>query len=173
MQSISTMIVRKANKSDLGDIMLMYNSCVKGMLKNGITQWDETYPNSEIILDDLKARTYFVAEENGEIIGGINIDEKQDPTYLSIDWEDKTNQFLVVHRLAVKEEFWQNRIGKKLMLFVEEVVREEGYQSIRLDTYSGNPKAMEFYLRLGYSKLGHIHLKEGKDEYYCFEKIIS
>ena len=111
-------------------------------------------------------------QHNGEIVGGINIDEKQDPTYLTIDWEDKTNQFLVVHRLAVKEEFWQNRIGKKLMLFVEEVVREEGYQSIRLDTYSGNPKAMEFYLRLGYSKLGHIHLKEGKNEYYCFEKVI-
>ena len=166
------MIIRKANKSDLGDIMLMYNSCVKGMIANSIDQWDETYPNSEIILSDLKARTYFVAEENGEIIGGINIDEKQDPTYLTIDGKDKSNQFLVVHRLAVKEEFWQIGIGKKLMLFVEEVVGEEGYQSIRLDTYSGNPKAMEFYKKLGYTQLGHIHLKEGKNEYYCFEKII-
>ena len=157
------MIIRKANKSDLGDIMLMYNSCVKGMIANSIDQWDETYPNSEIILSDLKARTYFVAEENGGIIGGINIDEKQDPTYLTIDWKDKSNQFLVVHRLAVKKEFWQIGIGKKLMLFVEEVVGEEGYQSIRLDTYSGNPKAMEFYKKLGYTQLGHIHLKEGKN----------
>ena len=172
MQSISTMIVRKANKSDLGDMMLMYNSCVKGMLKNGITQWDETYPNSEIILDDLKARTYYVAEINGVIVGGINIDEKQDPTYLSIDWQDKTNQFLVVHRLAVKEEFWQNGVGKKLMLFVEEVILEEGLKSIRLDTYRDNPKAMEFYKKLGYTQLGHIYLKEGKNEYYCFEKEI-
>jgi len=121
----------------------------------------------------LKARTYFVAEENGEIIGGINIDENQDKTYLTIDWADKTNQFLVVHRLAVVEEKWGDGIGKELMLFVEEVVVEEGYQSIRLDTYSGNPKAMEFYRRLGYTVLGTIDLKPKKDKYYCFEKIIK
>jgi len=173
MQSISTMIVRKANKSDLGDIMLMYNSCVKGMLKNGITQWDTSYPNSDIILADLKARTYYIAEENGEIIGGINIDDKQDPTYLAIDWKDKSNQFLVVHRLAVKEENWGDGIGKKLMLFTEDVIIEEGYTSVRLDTYSGNPKAMDFYKKLGYTELGTINLKPNKKEYYCFEKIIK
>ena len=43
------MIIRKAKKSDLKDIMLMYKSCVNGMIKNGIDQWDETYPNSKII----------------------------------------------------------------------------------------------------------------------------
>ena len=167
------MIIRKANKSDLGNIMLMYNSCVNGMLKNGIDQWDSSYPNFDVIITDLKARTYFVAEENGEIIGGINIDENQDKTYLTIDWADKTNQFLVVHRLAVVEENWGDGIGKKLMLFVEEVVVEEGYQSIRLDTYSGNPKAMEFYRRLGYTELGTIDLKPNKNKYHCFEKIIK
>ena len=166
------MIIRKANTADLGNIMLMYNSCVNGMLKNGIDQWDASYPNVDVIIVDLKARTYFVAEENGEIIGGINIDENQDKTYLTIDWADKKNQFLVVHRLAVVEEKWGDGIGKKLMLFVEEVVAEEGYQSIRLDTYSGNPKAMEFYRRLGYRELGAINLKPHKNEYYCFEKII-
>ena len=85
------MIIRKANKYDLGNIMLMYNSCVNGMLKNGIDQWDSSYPNVDVIIADLKARTYFVAEENGEIIGGVNIDENQDKTYLTIGWEDKTN----------------------------------------------------------------------------------
>jgi ribosomal protein S18 acetylase RimI-like enzyme len=167
------MIIRKANKSDLGNIMLMYNSCVNGMLKNGIDQWDSSYPNVDVILADLKARTYFVAEENGEIIGGINIDQNQDDTYLALDWEDKRNQFLVVHRLAVKVEFWNDGIGKSLMLFTENLVTEKGLNSIRLDTYSGNPKAMEFYRRLGYTELGTIDLKPDKDKYHCFEKIIK
>jgi ribosomal protein S18 acetylase RimI-like enzyme len=167
------MIIRKANKSDLGNIMLMYNSCVNGMLKNGIDQWDSSYPNVDVILADLKARTYFVAEENGEIIGGINIDQNQDDTYLALDWEDKRNQFLVVHRLAVKVEFWNDGIGKSLMLFTENLVTEKGLNSIRLDTYSGNPKAMEFYRRLGYRELGTIDLKPNKDKYHCFEKIIK
>jgi GNAT superfamily N-acetyltransferase len=167
------MIIRKANKSDLGNIMLMYNSCVNGMLKNGIDQWDSSYPNVDVILADLKARTYFVAEENGEIIGGVNIDKNQDTTYLALDWEDKSDSFLVVHRLGVKEEFWNKKIGKDLMLFTEKLVIEKGMKSIRLDTYSGNPKAMEFYRRLGYRELGTIDLKPNKDKYFCFEKIIK
>jgi len=59
------------------------------------------------------------------------------------------------------------------MLFTENLVIEKGLKSIRLDTYSGNLKAMEFYRRLGYSELGTIDLKPDKDKYYCFEKIIK
>ena len=167
------MIIRKANKSDLNNNMLMYKSCVKGMLANDIDQWDATYPNAGVIMEDLIAQTYFVAEESSIIIGGINIDQNQDKTYLEIDWEDKSDSSLVVHRLGVKEEFWKKGIGKKLMIFAENLVVEKGLKSIRLDTYSGNPKAMEFYINLGYQQLGHIYLKEGKNEYYCFEKIIK
>ena len=167
------MIIRKANKTDLDNIMLMYKSCVKGMIANDIDQWDETYPNAGVIMEDLIAQTYFVAIENNVIIGGINIDLDQDKTYLDINWEDTSNSFLVVHRLAVKEEFWKKKIGKKLMIFAENRVTEKGLKSIRLDTYSGNPKAMEFYRRLGYRELGSINLKPNKNEYYCFEKIIK
>jgi ribosomal protein S18 acetylase RimI-like enzyme len=167
------MIIRKANKADLDNIMKMYKSCVTGMIENGIDQWDETYPNNEIISEDLNVGTYYVSEIDGTIIGGINIDKNQDDTYLALDWEDKSDSFLVVHRLGVKEEFWNNKIGKDLMLFTEKLVIETGMKSIRLDTYSGNPKAMEFYRRLGYRELGTIDLKPNKDKYHCFEKIIK
>jgi len=152
--------------------MLMYKSCVKGMLAIDIDQWDTTYPNPRVIKEDLITQTYYVAEVNEEIIGGINIDQNQDKTYLEIDWEDKSDSFLVVHRLGVKEEYWNKKIGKDLMLFTENLVIEKGLKSIRLDTYSGNPKAMEFYRILGYKELGTINLKPNKNEYYCFEKII-
>ena len=59
------------------------------------------------------------------------------------------------------------------MEFVENLVRKHGLKSIRLDTYSGNPKAMNFYRKLGYEELGTIDLKPNKDKYHCFEKIIK
>ena len=167
------MKIRKAQTSDLDNIMKMYKSCVAGMLKNGIDQWDDTYPDTETIAQDLENQTYYVTEEKGEIIGGINIDQNQDPTYLDINWQDASNQFLVVHRLGVKEESWGDGVGKSLMIFTEELGKKKDLKSIRLDTYSGNPKAMEFYIRLGYRELGAINLKPDKNEYYCFEKIIQ
>ena len=165
------MKIRKAEIIDLDNIMSMYQSCINGMIKNGIDQWDSTYPNSQVIVNDINNNTYYIIEQEN-IIGGITIDKNQDPTYLDIKWEDQENKFLSVHRLAVKENYWGQGIGKKLMLFAEKLVVINKLRSIRLDTYSGNPYAMLFYKKLGYKKLGSINLKPNKNEYYCFEKII-
>tara|TARA_B100001250_G_scaffold13047_2_gene11418 strand:+ start:4365 stop:4868 length:504 start_codon:yes stop_codon:yes gene_type:complete len=167
------MKIRRGKISDLNNIMKMYNSCVTGMLNNNIDQWDSNYPNKKIIKADLEAKTYYVAEIKKEIVGGINIDQKQDKIYLTVNWKNPTNLFLVVHRLAVKQEFWGYKIGKELMLFTEKIAQKNKMKSVRLDTYSGNPKAVGFYRHLNYIELGAIDLKPNKNEYYCFEKIIG
>ena len=123
------MKIRQAKESDLENIMKMYSSCVKGMIKNNITQWDKSYPNINIINTDIINQTYFVAEIKREIIGGINIDKNQDKTYLNIQWNDITGKFLVVHRLGVKEEMWKHKIGKQLMIFAEKLAIEKKLNS--------------------------------------------
>ena len=167
------MNIRKGEISDIENIMQMYKSCVEGMIENGIDQWDKKYPNKEIILSDLKSQTYFILEENNIILGGINIDKKQDNTYLTMPWKDTNGSFLVVHRLAVKKDLWKQKIGLKLMRFVEELAKRKQLTSIRLDTYSNNPIAINFYKKLNYNFIGEIYLKPNKNEYYCFEKIIK
>jgi ribosomal protein S18 acetylase RimI-like enzyme len=142
------------------------------MLKLNIDQWDSTYPNKGIISQDLNNGTYFIAVIKDEIIAGINIDKIQDKTYLSIKWDDTENKFLVVHRLGIKEEYWSQGVGKILMDFAEDMVKKNKLNSIRLDTYNSNKKAIKFYTNLGYKKLGTIFLKPNKNEYYCFEKLI-
>ncbi len=166
------MMIRKAKINELDEIMNMYTSCVDGMQKANIDQWDSTYPNRKIISEDIRNKTFYIFLINDEIIGGINIDKIQDKTYLDIEWKDKGNKFLVVHRLAVRQEFWKKGIGNKLMIFAESLVKEKKLNSIRLDTYSSNPIAINFYLNLGYIKKGEIFLKPNKNEYYCFEKLI-
>ena len=166
------MMIRKAKINELDEIMNMYTSCVDGMQKANIDQWDSTYPNRKIISEDIRNKTFYIFLINDEIIGGINIDKIQDKTYLDIVWKDKGNKFLVVHRLAVRQEFWKKGIGNKLMIFAESLVKEKKLNSIRLDTYSSNPIAINFYLNLGYIKKGEIFLKPNKNEYYCFEKLI-
>jgi len=166
------MIIRKAKINELDEIMNMYASCVDGMQKANIYQWDSTYPNRMIISEDIRNKSFYIFLINDKIIGGINIDKIQDKTYLDVEWKDKGNKFLVVHRLAVRQEFWKKGIGNKLMIFAESLVKEKKLNSIRLDTYSSNPIAINFYLNLGYIKKGEIFLKPNKNEYYCFEKLI-
>ena len=166
------MIIRKAEKQDLDDIMQVYKSCVDGMIAIGIDQWDESYPNRNIIKKDLEIGDYYVGLIDNEIVAGIKIDSVQDPTYLSINWADKTNNFMVVHRLCTKTKVWNQGVGKKMMEFAERLAKKNNCISIRLDTYINNPKAIAFYKRLGYNQLGNIKLKPEKDIYYCFEKLL-
>lgn len=167
------MNIRKAKTNELDQIMEVYHSCVKGMIALGIDQWDESYPNRQVIEKDLEIGDYYVGIINDEIVSGIKIDTKQDPTYLTIDWQDKTNNFIVVHRLCAKTSVWSKGVGKQMMEFAENLALENKYISMRLDTYINNPKAIAFYKRIGYKQLGHINLKPDKDIYYCFEKILS
>ncbi|MDC3105273.1 GNAT family N-acetyltransferase [bacterium] len=166
------MTIRKAKINELDKIMNMYASCVDGMQKANIDQWDSTYPNRKIISEDIRNKSFYIFLINDKIIGGINIDKIQDKTYLDVEWKDKDKKFLVVHRLAVRQEYWKKGIGNKLMIFAESLVKEKKLNSIRLDTYSSNPIAINFYLNLGYIKKAEIFLKPNKNEYYCFEKLI-
>ena len=166
------MKIRKGSVFEIDEIMDMYYSCVKGMIAANIDQWDSSYPNKKVILEDLKNETFYILTIDEKIIGGINIDKIQDKTYLDINWKDTENKFLVVHRLAVRQEYWKKGIGKELMNFAELLVKQKKLNSIRLDTYNTNPIAINFYLNLGYTKKGEIYLKPNKNEYYCFEKLI-
>lgn len=166
------MIIRRAQPNELTSIMAVYKSCVEGMLALNIDQWDDTYPNSEIIKQDLEQGSYYVGCLGDEIVTGVNIDQIQDPTYLEIDWKDKSTGYLVIHRLCAKTSVWNSGVGKKMMLFAEQLAKEKKKTSIRLDTYINNPRAIDFYQRLGYERRGFIHLKADKDIYYCFEKLI-
>ena len=61
------MIIRQAIHKDIDDIMEMYLSCVNGMLKINIDQWDTTYPNRKIISEDINKKTYYIAIEKKQI----------------------------------------------------------------------------------------------------------
>ena len=165
------MRIIQAKAQHLETIMEMYASCVQGMLALGIDQWDASYPNRSIIEQDLKDACYYIGVLDNELVAGMRIDNIQDPTYLSIDWADKSNNCMVVHRLGSKTKVWNKGIGKQMMDFAENLAQENGCSSFRLDTYSHNPKAIEFYKKRGYTQLGHINLKPHKDIYYCFEKL--
>ena len=89
------------------------------MIALGIDQWDESYPNKEVIMSDITIGNYYVGCIDAEVVCGVAIDQKQDPTYLTIDWKDNTNRFLVIHRLCAKTTVWNKGVGKKMMGFAE------------------------------------------------------
>ena len=167
-------MISAAELSELDNILALTRACGKHMRENGIDQWDENYPDIDSLRGDIESQTLFAYRENGEVIGIVVLNEKQDEEYYQINWstsEDQRN--LVVHRLAVLPDHQGKGIARKLMDFAEDYAKKEGYDAIRLDTFSQNPRNQRFYEKRNYDKLGSVYLKYKKDHpYYCYEMIL-
>ena len=49
-----------------------------------------------------------------------------------------------------------------MMEYAENKAREDGFESIHLDTFSGNPKALALYHKLGFIDVGEAFWARGR-----------
>lgn len=160
---------------EIDAIIALTKRCGLHMRENGIDQWDENYPDYASIENDLKTETLFAFREGETILGIVVLNETQDEEYAEIDWlTDDKERNLVVHRLAVDPIQQGKGIARKIMDFVENFAGEQQYDSIRLDTFSQNPRNQRFYVNRGYTDLGPVYLKYKKEHpYYCYELLLK
>lgn len=168
-------MVQKAKQSQAEEIANMLSRCGQNLRSQGIDQWDASYPNLETIKDDISKGNCFVYQPEDKVIGCVVLNETQDEEYFQLDWLTSNDESqLVVHRLGVDPEHQGKGIARKIMDFAEQFAREKGYKSIRLDTFSQNPRNQRFYLNRGYKEVGIVYLSYKKDfPYHCYELILD
>jgi ribosomal protein S18 acetylase RimI-like enzyme len=168
-------MIAPAKLSELEEILALTRACGKHMRDNGIDQWDENYPDIDSLKNDLETQTLFAYYEEGKVLGIVVLNEKQDEEYMEINWSTTEDQHnIVVHRLAVLPDHQGKGIARKLMDFSEEYAKKNGYDAIRLDTFSQNPRNQRFYEKRNYDKLGKVYLKYKKEHpYYCYEMLLN
>ncbi|MFT6982248.1 MAG: GNAT superfamily N-acetyltransferase [Crocinitomicaceae bacterium] len=167
-------MISKGELHELDAILKLTRACGKHMRDNGIDQWDENYPDRTSLLNDLTTETLFAYRENGIVLGIVVLNESQDEEYGEIHWSTSgTDRNIVVHRLAVHPDQQGKGIARKIMDFAEVYAKDQGYNAIRLDTFSQNPRNQKFYTNRGYTDLGPVYLKYKKDHpYYCYEMLL-
>lgn len=162
--------IRLATEADVGALLRLLEKCVTAMRAAGIEQWDEVYPNLEIITQDIAASTLHVLTADAQVIAAITVDDTMDPLWRDLDWSVGGEPALAVHRLMV-EPTWQGRgCGRRMMEHAETVALQRGCRSIRLDTFLQNPVAMALYPRLGYRPTGVAMMRKGA--FSGFEKML-
>jgi ribosomal protein S18 acetylase RimI-like enzyme len=167
------MEIRLATNKDINRIIEITNACAKHMISQNIFQWNEQYPNKEIFNQDVLNECLFVLVENNSVIGCLCISNEMDEVYKNVKWLTKNKKNIYLHRLAVHPTFQGKGYAISLMNYAERFTLKNGYESIRLDTFSGNPKNNKFYKLQGYTKLEKIFFrKQSHLPFYCYEKII-
>jgi len=165
-------MIRSAKISDLDALTGLVKSCISDMKASGVEQWPDWYPNRDTLKKDILESVLFIAETEKGIAGMVSLSPEVPLAYKAISWNLKSGKVNSIHRLAVHPQNKTPGLAKKLVEFVEHLAKKQGYQLIRLDTYSKNMAANKFYRKMGYQYVGDIHLKFMPDGYHCFEKAL-
>ncbi|WP_035294198.1 GNAT family N-acetyltransferase [Clostridium sp. KNHs214] len=167
------MKIIQASIDDLKEIMHLIELCVKKMNEEGSNQWDQSYPNKEIIKEDIDAGYLFVAKFNNKIIGIVVLNHIESKEYNEINWTDSHGKIIVIHRMAVDINWQRKGVAKELISFSEKFARNNKFTSIRTDTYIENIKMQSMFKKLGYKKVGQVFFNNGKTKpFICFEKVL-
>ncbi|WP_026576482.1 GNAT family N-acetyltransferase [Bacillus sp. UNC438CL73TsuS30] len=155
------------------NVKQFYTKITVDLQKKRIFQWDRFYPNRFVIKDDIKKGNLFGIFEEDQLVAAVTLDTNGSKQYEQIKWDDLTGKPLIVHRLAVHPDFQGRGFGKMLLLFAEEFADKNGYTSIRLDVFTGNPGAVRLYEKAGFGERGEVYFPFRKYPYKCFEKTVA
>jgi ribosomal protein S18 acetylase RimI-like enzyme len=164
------MRIRLAVDEDLPALMTLLRRVVPLMIASGNLQWDEGYPNEEVLGRDIRLAQLWVAETDEAIAGVAAITMDQEPAYAQVGW-DIHEPAIVVHRLAVDPAFRGAGVARALMQKAEEVAVERGLEALRVDTNTQNQATQKLFPQLGYQLAGEIGLQFRPGlRFFCYEK---
>lgn len=102
----------------------------------------------------------FVAEEDGEVIGGVRIERVEDGV-------------AKLSRLGVRERWKGEGVGSRLLEHAEQAARGAGHTTMRLTTPDEHPFLPEFYHAHGYELVGDYPLSFRDYDEVVMEKALD
>ena len=173
-------MIRPALPQDLPAIAASYDAILdqEDARPVSFTNWQRgKYPTLDTARAALEAGTLFVAEEDGEVYGSVNLNGEQLPEYAAIPWQYDApdSQVGVIHTLVIHPAWSGRGKARELVAFCENHCRAQGKRVIRLDTFVNNQPANAMYPKLGYRFAGRGHfLFQGflPEDLNCYEKLL-
>ncbi len=162
-----------AKKEEIPVILSITRACAQKMIANNIFQWNEVYPSEEAFTQDIERQELYILKKEETVIGTIVISTLMDEEYIPVQWLTSNENNIYIHRLSIHPDFQGKGYAQRLMDFGETFAKTHHFQSVRLDTFSQNPRNQKFYEQRGYKRLGSIYFpKQSKHPFYCYELLL-
>ncbi|WP_407405461.1 GNAT family N-acetyltransferase [Chryseobacterium sp.] len=171
MNSNSEVNFRKAIDNDYDAIWTIIEQSIERRRKDGSTQWQNGYPNRDSIQEDLeKEYGYVITVDKVVAVYGALI-KNDEPAYEKIigEWLS-SGDYIVVHRVAILENFAGQGLAKIFFDYIEEFAKSQSIYSIKVDTNFDNSAMLKILDGRGYQYCGEVHVSGGFRK--AFEKIL-
>ncbi|MGM9738622.1 MAG: GNAT family N-acetyltransferase [Candidatus Cryptobacteroides sp.] len=150
--------IEQASAGDIDRIMDIFSIAKRFMHSTGNPgQWNGTYPEKELMLNEIRDRhCYVVKDGTGRIIGTFCLILGDDPTYSVIEDGSWLNDepYGTIHRIA--SDGTVRGVGHACFEYCSGIIG-----NLRADTHSDNSPMLALLEKEGFSRCGTIHLKDG------------
>lgn len=162
---------RKTTQQDIPQIWEILQKAIQRRKEDGSNQWQDGYPNPEVIKNDMEKEAGFVLMDDEKVIGYCAVFINDEPAYADIEGKWLTNDdFVVFHRVAVAEEYLGKGLAKEMMKFIEEFALDNSIYSVKADTNFDNLAMMKSFEKAGYTYCGEVYFRGSARKAY--EKVL-
>ncbi len=164
----------KAKVKDIPQIMEIIKDAQNYLRENGIDQWQNNYPNPEVLKNDIANGNSYLIKDNSKIIATAAIIFGEDKTYNYIEdgeWITEKGKYGVIHRAAVAEKYKGQGIASIFFKETEKMAAEKDAISIRIDTHQKNNSMQRLIEKEGFKYCGIIYTADGSKR-LAYEKLI-
>lgn len=163
---------RKATASEMPQIWTIIQQAIVRRKNDGSQQWQDGYPNEDVIRTDIAKGFGYVLTDNDTIVGYAAILFNDEPAYEQLKGTWLTNgDFAVVHRVAISDDYLGKGLAQKVFLFTEDLAIDNYIFSIKVDTNFDNVPMLKILEKLGYVYCGEVTFRGGIRK--AFEKKLT
>lgn len=162
---------RKATISEIPSIWNILQLAIQRRKEEGSDQWQDGYPNPEVVQKDIEKEQGFVLTDEETIVGYCAILIKDEPQYAKIEGQWLTNDdFVVFHRVAISETYLGKGCAQKMIGLIEDFALDNNIYSVKADTNFDNIGMIKVFKKLGYTYCGEVYFRGGQRKAY--EKVL-
>lgn len=168
----TSMKFQKATFEQLSCIWQIIQQAIALRKSQGSEQWQNGYPNLEVLKKDISMGCGYVLISGNEILAYAAIFSQEEPAYNNITNGNWINQepYICVYRLAVKQNSVYNGLATHLMQCTEKLAQEFQIKNIRLDTNFDNLAMLRILEKLNYTFCGNVMYANSSRK--AFQKVL-
>lgn len=162
---------RKTVKADIDNVMVVIKQAQDYFKEQGINQWQNNYPNSDTINNDITNGHSYVLLKDDSIVATVAVSFGGESTYNNIhEGQWITNdKYAVIHRIAVDNTYKGLGLSSEIIKKIEELCLSKDVHSIKVDTHKENLPMQKVFKKNNFEYCGIIYLLDG-NERIAFEK---
>lgn len=164
---------RRSTLADTKDIMKIIKQAQEYLRSQQVMQWQNNYPNIQVVEQDIKDQNGYVIVDDGNILGTVAVSFDGERTYDKIyegQWLSD-HPYGVVHRIAIHEKYKGKGLSSIIMDNIEKMCHDRNIKSIRVDTHEANKSMQKLLQKTGFEYCGIIYLVDGSRR-LAYERII-